>query len=130
MDLLPGAIIDFFGTANDTIAYTLSTNSYADYGNLGLTLVGNPTYPLIVQLTDEAGKTKREIYATEPRNFQFNNLKPSKYMIRLIYDANSNGVWDTGNYLQKKRPEKVIYSPTLIEVRANWELVETFNLLD
>ncbi|MEB8328477.1 Ig-like domain-containing protein [Flavobacteriaceae bacterium KMM 6897] len=130
MDLLPGAIIDFFGTANDTIAYKLSTNSYADYGNLGLTLVGNPTYPLIVQLTDEAGKTKREIYATEPRDFQFNNLKPSKFMIRVIYDSNSNGVWDTGNYLQKKRPEKVIYYPTVIEVRANWELVETFNLLD
>lgn len=130
MDILPGAIEDFFGSANDTIAYRFSTNGYADYGNLGLTLAGNPTYPLIVQLTDEAGKKQREIYATEPMDFQFNNLKPSKYMIRVIYDSNSNGIWDTGNYLLKKRPEKVIYYPTVIEVRANWELVETFNLLD
>lgn len=130
MDLLPGAIVDFFGTVNDTIAYQLSTNGYASYGNLGLNLVGNPTYPLIVQLTDEAGKTKREIYATEPRNFQFNHLRPSKYMIRIIYDENNNGQWDTGNYLQKKGPEKVIYYPTVIEVRANWELVETFNILE
>ncbi len=130
MDLLPGAISDFFGTENDTLAYTFSTNSYADYGNLGLNLVGNPTYPLIIQLTDEAGKTKREIYATEPRAFQFNHLKPSKYMIRIIYDSNNNGKWDTGSFLQKIRPEKVIYYPTVIEVRANWELVESFNLLD
>ena len=130
MDLLPGAIRDFFGTENDTIAYTFSTASYADYGNLGLNLVGNPTYPLIIQLTDEAGKTKREIYATEPRAFQFNHLKPSKYMIRIIYDSNNNGKWDTGSFLQKIRPEKVIYYPTVIEVRANWELVESFNLLD
>ncbi|MET6989332.1 Ig-like domain-containing protein [Sediminicola arcticus] len=130
MDILPGAIVDFFGNANDTIAYRLSTNGYADYGNLGLKLVGNPTYPLIVQLTDESGKTKREIYATEPKDFQFNNLKPSKYMIRVIYDTNSNGKWDTGSYLQKIGPEKVIYYPSIIEVRANWELVESFNLLD
>ncbi|MGY8914605.1 MAG: hypothetical protein ACKVJF_05915 [Flavobacteriales bacterium] len=130
MDLLPGAIRDFFGTENDSISYNLSTNGYADYGNLGLKLVGNPTYPLIIQLTDEAGKTKREIYATEPRDFQFNHLKPSKYMIRVIYDSNSNGKWDTGSFLQKISPEKVIYYPTVIEVRANWELVESFNLLD
>lgn len=130
MDLLPGAIRDFFGTENDSISYNLSTNGYADYGNLGLKLVGNPTYPLIIQLTDEAGKTKREIYATEPSDFQFNHLKPSKYMIRVIYDSNSNGKWDTGSFLQKISPEKVIYYPTVIEVRANWELVESFNLLD
>lgn len=130
IDLLPGAIVDFFGAENDTIAYSLSTNGYADYGNLGLNLVGNPTYPIIIQLTDEAGKTKREIYATEPRDFRFDHLKPSKYMIRVIYDTNGNGKWDTGSYLQKIRPEKVIYYPTVIEVRANWELVESFNLLD
>ncbi|MEJ1221269.1 Ig-like domain-containing protein [Sediminicola sp. 1XM1-17] len=130
MDLLPGAILDFFGTENDTLNYKLSTNSYADYGNLGLSLVGNPSYPLIVQLTDEAGKTKREIYATEPRDFQFNHLKPAKYLIRVVYDTNGNGQWDTGNYLQKLRPEKVIYYPTILEVRANWELAETFNLLE
>lgn len=130
MELLPGAIKDFFGTENDTIAYKLSTNSYADYGNLGLSLVGDPSYPLIVQLTDEKGKTIREIYATEPKVFQFNNLKPAKYMIRVVYDTNGNGQWDTGNYLQKISPEKVIYYPSILEVRANWELVETFNLLD
>ncbi|WP_235537772.1 Ig-like domain-containing protein [Sediminicola sp. YIK13] len=130
MDLLPGAISDFFGTENDTLAYTFSTNSYADYGNLGLNLVGNPTYPLIIQLTDETGKTKREIYATEPKAFQFNHLKPAKYMIRIIYDSNTNGKWDTGSFLQKISPEKVIYYPTVIEVRANWELIESFNLLD
>lgn len=130
MDILPEAILDFFGNTNDTITYRLSTNGYADYGNLGLNLVGDPTYPIIVQLTDEAGKTKREIYATEPREFRFSHLKPSKYMIRVIYDTNGNGKWDTGSYLQKTRPEKVIYYPTVIEVRANWELVESFNLLD
>ncbi len=130
MDLMPGAIKDFFGTENDTIAYKLSTNSYADYGNLGLSLAGDPSYPLIVQLTDEKGKTIREIYATEPKNFQFNNLKPAKYMIRVVYDANGNGQWDTGSYLQKISPEKIIYYPALLEVRANWELVETFNLLN
>ena len=51
-------------------------------------------------------------------------------MARIIFDSNGNQKWDTGNYLKKIKPEKVSYYPTLIEMRANWEGNETFNLID
>src|SRR5690606_31165664 len=38
--LLPGAISDFFGKTNDTLAYNLTTKSLADYGNLSINIVG------------------------------------------------------------------------------------------
>lgn len=130
LDLLPGAVEDFFGTKNDTLSYILSTKSYADFGNLSLTLEGPARYPIIVQMTDEKGVTKKELYATEPRVFEFTNIDPAKYLLRVIYDDNGNQKWDTGNYLQGIQPEKVSYYPNTVEVRANWELEQTFILLD
>ncbi|WP_317045711.1 MULTISPECIES: Ig-like domain-containing protein [Arenibacter] len=128
LDLLPGSVTDFFGIENDTISYKLSTKSYADFGNLSLTLEGPVSYPLIVQLTDEKGVTKKEMFATEPTVFEFSNIVPSKYLIRLIFDSNGNQKWDTGNYIQQTQPERVVYYPNVLEVRANWELEQTFTL--
>lgn len=124
--LFPGAFRDFFETENDTLAYRLSTGSYADFGNLSLNLSGSVNYPLIVQLTDEQGTVKREIQATRPIVFEFNNLEPARYLIRVIHDTNENGQWDTGNYLKKLQPERVSYYPNVLEMRANWEQIETF----
>ena len=128
IELLPGAITDFFETENDTISIKLVTKSYADFGNLRLTLDGAVNYPLIVQLTDEKGATIKELFANENQTFEFTNIKPAKYLIRVIYDSNGNQKWDTGNYLQRIQPEKVTYYPNVLEVRANWELEQTFTL--
>lgn len=130
IDVLPGAITDFFGATNDTLSYKLSTKSLADYGNLQLTLSGAVEYPIIVHLTDEKGKIKLEIFAKEAQNFEFNNIEPGKYQIRVIFDANGNKKWDTGNYLKRIQPERVSYYPEVIEMRANWEFPVTFTLIE
>ncbi|WP_291865039.1 Ig-like domain-containing protein [Maribacter sp.] len=131
IDIFPGAITDFFNTTNDTLSIGLKTKSLADYGNLRLSVVGtNLEFPLIVQLTNEKGEVQREIYALESEVFEFNHLKPAKYMARVLFDSNSNKKWDTGNYLLQIEPEKVSYYPVPIEVRANWELEQTFTVLD
>ncbi len=127
---LPGAITDFFGMENDTLDYNFSTGSFADYGNLRVNVSGNIRFPMIVQLTNENGETQRELSADQPKRFEFNNLEPGNYMIRVIFDDNANGIWDTGNYLKKVQPEKVSYYPDVIDVRANWELEQTFIITD
>jgi len=129
LELLPGAITDFFGNENDTLNIRLGTKSYADFGNLRMTIASEvENYPLLVQLTDETGETIQEIYAKEPKIFEFSNIEPSKYRVRIIFDANGNGQWDTGNYIKRIHPERVSYYPDLIEVRANWELEQTFTI--
>ncbi|MCM4163904.1 MULTISPECIES: Ig-like domain-containing protein [unclassified Arenibacter] len=130
IELLPGAITDFFETENDTISIKLATKSYADFGNLRLTLDGAVNFPLVVQLTDEKGVTVKELFATENQTLEFTNIKPATYLIRVIYDSNGNQKWDTGNYLQRIQPEKITYYPNVLEVRANWELEQTFTLSD
>lgn len=128
--ILPSAITDFFGITNDTLAYNLTTKSLADFGNLQLTLEGAVVYPIIVQLTDEKGETKREIYAIEPQEFEFNILEPGKYQIRVIFDTNANEKWDTGSYLKRTQPERVSYYPEVIDMRPNWEFPVTFTLIE
>lgn len=125
---LPDFITDFFEETNDTLKIRLSTGSYADYGNLRVNLNGDISYPVILQLTDDEGETKREIIASEPQLFEFNNIDPGDYLIRLIFDSNGNGKWDTGNYLKRIQPEQVIYYPQTLEVRANWELEQSFTI--
>ncbi|WP_036157245.1 Ig-like domain-containing protein [Maribacter forsetii] len=131
MELVPGAVTDFFETTNDSVAYSFRTKSLADYGNLTLNLNGNNiVYPIIVQLTNEKGDLQREIYSKESQAYVFDNLSPGKYQARVIFDKNGNGEWDTGSFLEKRQPEKISYYPNLIELRANWEKIETFNLID
>ncbi|PQB05648.1 Ig-like domain-containing protein [Aureitalea marina] len=126
----PGAITDFYGETNDTLQYNFRTIALSDYGTLDLNLVGQANYPLVVQLVDESYRVVREarLQSQEPINFDY--ILPAKYYIRLIEDSNDNGRWDSGNFLKRLLPEKVIYYPELIEVRANWSLNETFILGD
>ncbi|GLU43445.1 Ig-like domain-containing protein [Allomuricauda sp. NBRC 101325] len=125
--LLPGAITDFFGVQNDTLDYNLSIGSLADYGNLTMTLEGDVKFPIIVQLTNEKGEVKREIRANQLQEFEFNTLEPGEYIARVIFDANGNGKWDTGNYLKKIQPERISYYPGVIKIRANW--IERHNFI-
>lgn len=131
MRLLPGTVLDFFGNTNDTLVYTFSTKSPADYGNLQMNVTGDSiSYPIIVQLLNEKEEVQREIYAEESQLFEFNNLDPKNYLVRVIFDENKNREWDTGNYLKRIQPEKISYYPGIIEMRANWEKIETFILKD
>ncbi|MFK7811647.1 MAG: Ig-like domain-containing protein [Maribacter sp.] len=128
LDLLPGAITDFFGQTNDTINYRLSAKNLEDLGDLEVNIEGKFEYPILVQLTDDKGKTKLEIFAEEKQIFEFNKIEPATYLIRVVQDTNENGEWDTGDYLKGIQPEKVSYYPKEIKMRANWIENITFTL--
>ncbi len=126
--LLPGAVTDFFEKSNDTLLFNLNTRLAADYGSLSLTLVNLDRFPVIVQLVDSKYNVVAETYRTENKTVIFDELSPDKYFLRIIYDDNQNGRWDTGSFLNRMDAEKIIYYPKQIEVRANWSLNETFTL--
>lgn len=125
---LPGAVTDFFGNVNDTLNYRVQTKELSDYGILTMNIQNIDHFPVIVQLVDMEGIIKKEIYSESENIFNFTNISPAQYYIRLIYDDNKNGFWDTGNYLKRRQAEKVIYYPDTLEVRANWDVMETFIL--
>jgi uncharacterized protein (DUF2141 family) len=127
--MLPGAVTDFFEATNDTLTYRLTTRNSTDYGNVRLILKNARSYPVIVELTDSKGKVLAAETSNGPEVI-FDNLEPHEFRMRVIYDTNNNGIWDTGNYLEKRQPEDVIYYPELLKVRANWDVNPEFDLSD
>jgi hypothetical protein len=125
---LPGAITDFFAKTNDTLQYEVATKNTSDYGNLRLNLQNVRKFPLIIALTDNKGNVVATEYSSGETAIQFDALEPQRYTLRIIYDDNGNREWDTGSYLEKRQSEEVIYFPTEIDVRANWDVDQTFKL--
>ena len=126
LSLLPNSVTDFYDkSTNDTLVQTFQTKKLTDYGNISFTLSGAVNYPIIFELLDKDEKRYDYRYITEAQTIEFQAIEPAKYFVRIIEDANGNQKWDTGNYLEKRQPEKVINFPKELDIRANWELNET-----
>ncbi len=119
---LPGAFTDFFEATNDTLKYSIKTKSEDDYGDITLPLDNATPYPLLVELVDSKFKLVQSKLLVDKKSVSFQYIEPGVYSIRISIDENRNGVWDTGSFLSKKQPERVIYYPQTLEVNANWSL--------
>lgn len=126
LTLFPNAITDFFGSKNDSLQFTLNTKKKEFYGSLSIILKGRGKTPLILQLLTEKGELLKTVFVEKKKQINFDLLKPRKYKIRIIYDANKNKRWDSGNVLNHRQPETIRYYPKTIEVRSNWSITEEF----
>lgn len=55
-------------------------------------------------------------------NYEFRELKPGTYQIRILIDTNNDGKWSKGNLLQNIPPDAIQMYPADIPVKPNWEL--------
>ena len=128
LEVLPGAIKDFFGIENDTLNVKFTTRKTTDYSSIFLTLNNIKSYPIIIDLLNDRGEVVVQKYSEEPREYKYINLQPSRYKVRIIYDTNNNKKWDTGNYLLKQQPEEVYYFKNIITAKANWEVIQPLTI--
>jgi len=126
--IMPGALTDYLEQSNDTLIYNFTTRDLADYGNLSVTLKNVKQFPVIVELTNEKGEVLATQYSENSPKVEFNLVEPALFWLRLIYDDNKNKEWDPGNYLEKRQAEEVIYFSKAIDVRANWDVEQAFDL--
>lgn len=127
IELLPGAIKDFYDTENDSLKYNFSTKQLSDYGNLKVNLSNVKRFPFIIELLDK-NEVLYKATSTKETSIYFETIEPKLYTLRIIFDDNANNEWDTGDYLAKKQAEEIIYFPKLIDVRANWDVEQDFIL--
>lgn len=126
--IMPGALTDYMGQSNDTLTYTLNTKILADYGNLVVNLRNVKRFPVIVELSNEKGDVLAKEYSESNTKVEFNLVEPAQFWLRAIYDDNKNKEWDSGNYLEERQAEEVIYFSTAVDVRANWDVEQVFDL--
>lgn len=126
VEMLPNALVDFFGNSHDTLQYNIKTLSEEAYGTIEMTVGGILKYPLLAELyTEKKGLIERQS-STGNKRFVFDRLIPDTYLFRVIEDTNRNGKWDPGNFLKKQVPEKVHHFGQKIKLRANWTVNEVF----
>lgn len=126
IELLPKSITDIFEASNDSLQVQLTTKLPEDYGILNLEISSDKETSFIVELITEKGLVVRTKKIDKPQILNFILLQPGNYSIRVTLDKNKNGVWDTGDFLSKRQPEKVMYYDKEIVIRANWKEDEIF----
>ena len=129
IEMLPGAFTDFYGAQNDTLNFKVTTKLRSSYGDVRIE-IRNGVYPLIVELIDNKGIVIESSLSQEASPVDFNEVTPGIYFLRVIFDSNQNGVYDSGDYLKKIQPERVSYALEPVEVRAGWDTIEEFILED
>jgi hypothetical protein len=120
--LKPGAVTDWFGQKNDTLKVSFKIQQARHYGTLNVKLTGIPSGNYLLRLVNDKDVLIREVKIADVASAKFDLLPPGQYRLKLIADVNKNGKWDTGNYLQHKQPEKIIYYVNPIRMRSGWDM--------
>ncbi|CAN5199148.1 hypothetical protein BH11BAC6_BH11BAC6_06550 [soil metagenome] len=55
-------------------------------------------------------------------------IEPGQYQLRILFDENKNGIWDPGNFNERRQPEKVQNIPRQITIKSNWDNEVDINL--
>ncbi len=128
LHFIPGFVSVFHNQMVDTASVSFKTKKETDYAFHIISFTQKANQQSIIQLLDEKNNLIFEKLVTGTANIEAPFLEPAGYILRVIIDANKNGVWDTGNYLESIQPEKVLYYSEVIELRANWEIETLWNL--
>ena len=118
----PGAATDCFGQKNDTLKSKFKIQEANYYGTLSVKLTGLPAGNYILKLVNEKDEIIREQKISDQPSAKFEMLSPGIYRLKLIADENKNGRWDSGNYMQHRQPEKVIYYVNPVKMRSGWDM--------
>ncbi len=122
------AITGIYGHWNKPILQEIKVRKTEEYGNLFFR-IGDTDSTAFVELL---GKNDSPV-ATAPvidGLASFLLLRPGTYYARLILDSNGNGKWDTGNLSGKIQPEEVFYYPRKVNLKANWDIEQSWNIYD
>jgi hypothetical protein len=119
LNIPPATFTDIFNLKNDTMKIKFQVQEEKFYGTLKLNLKMKDKASILQFIND-----KGLIYEPESSDkgiFMYTYLPPGNYTLRIIYDKDRNGKWTPGNYTTHRQPEKVIYYPTPVTIRSNWD---------
>ncbi len=122
------AIHGLYGLFTDKIKKEVKVKKPEEYGQIFFNVHGADSVAF-VELLDGQDKVVRTVPVVDGKA-DFYYLNPGKYGARLISDTNGNGVWDTGNYAEKRQPESVYYYPMVLELKANFDLTQEWDIHD
>ena len=125
LKLADSSFTDIFKTKSKTYSRKFTLDSDDNYGNLSIVVaVPDTTKNYLVQWLNEKQIIVRTDIISKNTAIKYQTYPTGKYTARVVYDANKNGEWDTGNVRQKLQPEKIWNYEKVITLRANWDVEE------
>lgn len=116
------------GKVNLAVDQSINIPKMEDFGALFLILPDADT-SAVIHFMENDTKINRVAKVKDGRADLF-YIKPGKYYLRMFYDRNGNGKWDVGKFDEGRQPEEVFYFPSPIDVRANWDIEQTWRVKD
>lgn len=125
------------GLASDTLGFSvlrndtiqINTKKTSDYGSLSIRVTGLDTTKNPVLLFF-VGDVLKNAVPIKTNRLNFDKILPGEYQLRMLYDKNRNGKWDTGDYLKKRQPEIVIPRKQTLNIRPNWDNEVDINMAE
>jgi hypothetical protein len=109
----------------------MSLNTRPQYLDSTLQTIDSISQNIIIDTLNEG---QAILYIIDPKGeilYQFNiknsqvitltNLLPQTLLLKILYDKNSNGKWDTGNYLKKFQPEKMFFYSKSTSIQSGFD---------
>ncbi len=76
---------------------------------------------VIVHLINKDKNVVREFFIDKDSEIVMDFLHPGEYSLRIIYDRNNNGFWDTGDYFKNIQAERIITNGKAFMLKTNFE---------
>lgn len=119
---------NIYGLHNKDFSQEFKVRELEEYSNLVLNITPD-SLPMMVELLSEADNPVRVVPA-EKGKAVFRYVNPGTYYARLWIDADSNGIWTTGNVIDSLQPEEVYYYPRKIDLKANWDVENSWDIYE
>lgn len=125
---------DKAGRYNDSIKEKIQLRKTSELGRLKLKLLLDRKENYLIQLLNEKNlicaveTISLSLSSSNEVEIELKDLFPGSYKVKVIYDANRNKEWDTGQLLLNKQPEKVFISSKQIKIMADWDVEEEVSI--
>lgn len=124
-----GALTSIYGDKNKKLIKVFQMDKPDNYGILTLKVtVPDTGKAYVIELLNDRKEVVKRDPVTKNGSVVYKNYPVGKYNVRVIYDSNKNGKWDSGNVKQRRQPESIWLYPKEITLRSNWEAEEPIDI--
>jgi len=104
-----GTFINMYGLPNVQEDVKISIPNDENLSSIKFNLTGVDTRYIVELMGEQKDKALRKFIVDGDTTLSCPYLKAGKYAVRISQDSNRNGIFDTGNLLEKRQPEKVLF---------------------
>lgn len=127
LDIPKGSVRSYYESPASSYRFEFETARREDFGTITFQLKNAPDSKFWFQLLDERFEPVYSQF-TQGGLIKFSALKPGRYTARILVDNDGNGVYDYADFQSGTPAEDVYIYKKPVEIRALWEMVETWDL--